>query len=113
MTKQISSIPVLLWVVCYTLWLLFFASGLWLVVQMRLVLLGLGRLTPANYWILSAVDRYAILLLGLVWLILAFVLEAYLRGGVVKGIFWSRVGRVTVGIVGFLALTTGLQFLLG
>jgi hypothetical protein len=113
MTKKIQSVPVLLWAICYTLWLLFFATGFWLIIQVRLVLMALGRLTPANHWILGAVDRYALLLLGVVWLILVFVLEAYLRGGVHKGIFWSRVGRVVVWLVGFLVLMTGLQFLLG
>ena len=112
MTNPIQSVPILLWAICYTLWFVFFAAGLWLIVQIRLALLALGQLTPANHWILSAVDRYALLLLGVVWLVLAFALEAYLRGGVHNGVFWPRTGRVTACFVGFLALTTLLQLLL-
>jgi len=112
MTKRTQTFPVLLWATCYTLWLLFFAAGFWLMLRIRLVLLGLGRLASANHWILSAVDRYALLLLGVVWLVLALALEAYLRGGVQKGIFWSRARRTVLWMVGLLAFTTAAAFVL-
>lgn len=113
MTRRTQSASVLLWAACYILWTLLFAAGFFLTTQVRAVFTGLAELTPANYWMISAVDRYALLLLGVVWLVLALVLEAYLRGGVQKGIFWPRAGRVVLWVVGLLAVTTLAQFLLG
>lgn len=113
MTNRTHPAPVLLWAACYVLWILLFASGFFLITQARALFAGLAELTPANYWIISAVDRYALLLLGVVWLVLALALEAYLRGGVQKGIFWARAGRVVLWVVGLLAVTTLAQFLLG
>lgn len=113
MTKQTPSPSLLLWAACYALWTLLFAVGFWLIFQTRLVLMALAGLTPANHWVLSAVDRYAVLLLGAAWLVLALAGEAYLRDGVHKGIFWSRAGRATFWLVGFAGLTTLVQLLLG
>ena len=112
MTKQTPSPSLLLWAACYLLWTILFAVGFWLIFQTRLALMALGELTPANYWILSAADRYAVLLLGAAWLVLALAGEAYLRDGVHKGIFWSRAGRASAWLLGFAALTTLAQLLL-
>lgn len=112
MTKQTQSAPVWLWAACYALWTALFLSGFILIGQVRSVLTGLGELTPANYWMISAADRYALLLLGVVWLVLALALEAYLRAGVQKGLFWSRAGRVVLWVAGLLVVTTAAQYLL-
>lgn len=112
MTKQTQSVPVWLWAACYALWIALFLSGFFLIGQVRSVLTSLGELTPANYWMISAADRYALLLLGVVWLVLTLALEAYLRAGVHKGLFWPRAGRVVLWVVGLLAVTSAAQYLL-
>lgn len=112
MSKHTQSAPLWLWAVCYALWTALFGAGFFLIAQIRLVLTALGGLTSANYWMISAADRYAVLLLGAIWLVLALALEAYLRGGVNLGVFWPRAGRVIAWTVGCLAATTVGQWLL-
>lgn len=62
-------------------------------------------------WIHSALDRFGILILGVVALAFVFVCEHYYREGVEKGEFWKRFLIVTGGELILLILVTGVSLL--
>lgn len=96
------------YIAVYAVWVAFFVAGFWLIPQVRILLLDLAGLTPANRWILSAIDRYATLLLGLIWLVIVLYVEHYLRTAVEAGRLGRRILRVVLWFVGFaLAIFAG------
>lgn len=99
-----------LYVVCYTLWLGFCALSMWTVLRFRDVLLLL--LPVVGPWAMGAVDKFGLLIFGLIALIWIFYIEDYLRSGVEIGKLWQRLGRVTVVHALALALAYALQFLI-
>ena len=102
-----------LYLACYVAWGLLSALGLWLVLLWRINLIDLVVLLRLGPWILGALDKFGVFLLGLIWLACVIVLEGYLRGGVEKGLLWHRSGRVFLVEVVLVGISLGLQWLLG
>jgi hypothetical protein len=98
---------VLNYVACYLIWFVYGALSLWTILQYRNALLGL--LPIIGPWVMGAVDKFGILILGLLALIWVLYLENYLRTGVEIGRFWRRalIAGAVQGIV--LAIAMGLQ----
>ena len=94
-------------------WGLLSALGLWLVLLWRINLIDLVVILRLGPWILGALDKFGVFLLGLIWLACVIVLEGYLRGGVEKGLLWHRSGRVFLVEVVLVGISLGLQWLLG
>ena len=84
---------------CYIVWLALGALGFWLLLALRINLFDLAVYLRLNAWQVRAVGQSAVYMLGLVWFAGLFVLEAYLRNGVVRGQLWSRIGRVALAML--------------
>lgn len=97
----------LTYIACYVIWLAYGALSLWTVLQVRNALLGL--LPVIGPWVMGAVDKFGILILGLIALIWVLYLEHYLRTGVDVGRFWRRVLIAGAGQVIVLAVAMGFQ----
>ncbi|HXF62953.1 MAG TPA: hypothetical protein VNK95_15115 [Caldilineaceae bacterium] len=97
---------VLLSVVCYLLWFVLSGAILWLVFQVRGLLVAGMMWLRFNPWAVRAFDRWGIFLLGMIALVAIFWLEGYLRSGVEQGRFWPRAGWFVLifGAVAALAL---------
>lgn len=103
---------VLLYVACYLWWIALSALGLWLLFQVRTNLVDFAIWLQLNPWVPRTVDRFAIYLLGLLWLGGVIGLEGYLRRGVEQEQLWVRVGRILVMLLIIGAISYGLQLLL-
>ncbi|GIV77758.1 hypothetical protein FKZ61_011380 [Litorilinea aerophila] len=101
----------LLYASCYGAWLVTAGLALWLMLLLRINLLDLSMWLDVGPWVMGAVDKFGIVLLGLFWLIAAMAMEAYFRLGVSKGQLWPRVGRVLGVEVLLIALSYLLQWL--
>ena len=97
------------YVACYAIWLAYGALSFWTILEYRDALLSL--LPVIGPWVMGAVDKFGLLLFGLVALIWVLYLEHYLRTGVEVNRFWRRVLIVGAaqGIV--LGVAVGLQAL--
>lgn len=98
-----------LYVACYVLWVAFSALGILTMFSLRDNLLSL--LPIVGPWIMGGLDKFGILLLGLVWLAYVIFLEHYLRQGIELKRFWQRVVLIAVIQAGVLAISYGLQLL--
>ena len=83
-----------LYLACYALWLGLCARGGWLIVQARDTSVALAFWFRLNPWQLRAVDQFGVVTFGLIWLVAIFVIEHYLRQGVLKNRLWARATRV-------------------
>ncbi len=110
-TRQGTSL-VLRYVACYALWLVLAALSLWLMLQLRINLIDAVVFFDWGPWVLGALDKFGILLLGLGWLVFVLFAEHYLRAGVEQQRLFPRTARVAVWVVGALALSYGLQLLM-
>jgi len=86
---------VLGYVLCYLLWVVSAALGFLGLLVGRGLLIGLFSLTRANRWVLSAIDKFGLLILGLICLGFVIFCESYYREGVEESKLWKRFGLVT------------------
>lgn len=83
-----------LYIVCYVLWFGFVALSMWTVLQWHNALYVF--LPIVGPWVFIAIDKFGVLLFGLVAVAWLIYVENYLRVGVGKGLFWRRVGRIAL-----------------
>jgi hypothetical protein len=94
----------------YAVWLVLSAGIVWLMVQTRINLLDIALLLRLGPWIHVVIDRFGILLLGIISMGFIVFLEYYLRMGMLRGQFWSRVVRALFVVAVLLAFTYAFQF---
>lgn len=96
------------YIVCYLLWILICAIGMWLIFLIRRNLVEDIFFLRVNAWQLSAIDRWAVFVMGTAWVVAVFLVEGYLRNGVEQGKLWRRAGRV----LGIQMLLVGISLLI-
>jgi len=77
-------------------WLLLSAPGVWFFLSIRDSLFNLNVLLHLNPWAVRAIDRWMIFLFGLLWLVVVFTVEGYLRTAIAKGRLRERIWRVVI-----------------
>ena len=103
---------VLNYVSCYVIWIAYGALSLWTILQYRDAVLTL--LPVIGPWVMGAVDKFGLILFGLIALIWMLYLEHYLRTGVEARRFWRRaliagIGQgIVLGVAIVLQILTGL-----
>ena len=107
-----STRQALTYALCYLMWVVSAALGLFDLVISRGLLMSLITLVSANRWVLSSIDRFGLILLGIAWLAFVIALEGYYRSGVDKGDLARRVGRVIAAELSVLALAYIVPFLI-
>ena len=103
---------ILLYVLCYLLWIVSTALGVLDMILIRELLGRLSVLLTADIWLSVVVDKFALLTLGLVWIAFAIAGESYYRKGVGKGDLVRRFGRVTVAELSVPVLAYIVSFLI-
>ena len=83
-----------LYLLCYLLWLGVGVVSVWTALQFREALLLL--LPIVGPWVMGAVDKFGLLILGLAAIVWIFFVEDHLRSGVQSGKFPRRVLRVAL-----------------
>jgi hypothetical protein len=102
----------LAYALCYLMWAVSAALGVLAMIFSRGLLVSVFALTPANRWILSAVDKFGLILLGLAWLVFVIAVESYYRNGVDGGDLARRFGLVTAVELSVTALAYVLPLLI-
>ena len=64
---------------CYILWIVTAALGIMDILLARRLLLEIAIALHVNPWAHSAIDKFGLVILGIGWLILTWVVEAYYR----------------------------------
>lgn len=98
-----------LYLACYLFWFALSAATVWTLLQFRNALLGL--LPVIGPWRMAAVDKFGVLILGLVAMGWIIFLEDYLRKSVQSDRFWRRVWRIALIHLVVLGVAYGLQAL--
>jgi len=86
----LSQPSLLQYVICYAVWLVLSAMIIWLMVQLRLNLLDITLLLNLGPWAHLLIDRWGLVVLGILAMGAIVVLEHYLRTGLAKKRFWPR-----------------------
>lgn len=94
-------------------WLLLSASGLWFFFTLRNMLFDLGVLLQLNPWALRGIDRWGIFVFGMIWIVVIFFLEGYLRTAIDKNKLWIRLRQVVLILGGVAILLQGSQWVIG
>jgi hypothetical protein len=93
-------------------WLLFTAVGLWLMFEIRSVIVELMILAKFNPWMVRGWDRWAIYMLGLAWFVGLMWIDHYLRTAIGKKRLWRNIGRVATIETIMVAVVFGLGLLI-
>ena len=97
---------------CYLAWGVFSAGGFWSLIRLREILVALFFLAGVAAKLIPVLDRFGLVLLGLVWIAGIGALESYLRSGLRAGELRSRIMRVAAIEGGFLGFSYALQWVL-
>ena len=93
------------YVVDMVLLLLYGGITMWLLFSIRDNLVNLSLALRVNPWVLRAIDRFGIFLLGLSWLAAFILIENYFRVGVQKRTLLRRAGK-TFAVIALLCLAS-------
>jgi hypothetical protein len=102
----------LTYALCYLLWIVSVAFGLFDLIISRELLLNIFALVGANLWVLSVIDKSGLFILGLAWLVFAIASENYYRKGVGESDLARRFGLVIAAELSVPALAYIVSFLL-
>ncbi|HMO59649.1 MAG TPA: hypothetical protein PKA05_17815 [Roseiflexaceae bacterium] len=101
------------WVACYLIWLVICIFGGYTISLILPLLLEIALALEANQWVGRAVRQLALPVLGLIWLLLIFWSEHYLRTAIGHGLLWRRTIRILTTLITLLAIITAAGYLIG
>ena len=103
-------------ILSYAAWLLFWvilsATGFWLMLEIRGLIVELMIVAQLNPWAVRGFDRWIIFVLGLGWFIALLWIEHYLRTGIDRGRLWRNIGYVALVQAIITAVIFGIRFLI-
>ena len=82
------------YLLAYLLWAVVGGLGLVALARLRDAVLHLAVVARWSPWVFGFVDKTALILLGLAWLVLILVCEAYFRAGAQRGDLLRRFARI-------------------
>lgn len=99
---------------CYVLWFVTAAVGIACILIARRLLLEIAIALNVNPWTHGAIDKFGLVILGIGWLILTWVVEAYYRKAAAENIrkLLRYFAVVTVSQIAFGGLAYLVTFLL-
>ena len=97
---------------CYLAWGVLAAGGFWSLMRLREIVVALFFLAGTAAKLIPVLDRFGLVLLGLVWIAGIGALESYLRSGLHAGRLGRRIVQVAAIEGGFLGLSYALQWIL-
>ena len=81
-------------VMVYILWVIVILLALWMLITARGAVNVVYIVLTWNRWVLRAIDRWSLLLLGVFWLVGVIISEDYFRKGAEKGDLYKRFAKV-------------------
>jgi hypothetical protein len=99
----------LLYVACYVIWFALCAATFVLIVNLRSNMLDVVSLTGGRQEMAGLVDRFGIILLGVLFIVVILVMEHKLRTGIEKGLLWKRALIGTAILVGTILISNALH----
>lgn len=99
------------YVACYVIWFALCALMFVLIVNLRSNMLDLVSLTGGGREMAGLVDRFGIILLGVLFIVVILVMEHKLRTGIEKGLLWKRAIIGAAILVGAIVISNALHFL--
>ena len=96
-------------VLCYAIWIALSLFAFWVGWQFRTNLMDLLYVLRAHPFVVSAVDKFGLVILAIFALGYIIGLEHYFRVGLEKGKFWPRALKVAVIELVALVISTALQ----
>lgn len=92
-------------------WIGLSGIGLWLMFELRSLVVELMILAQLNPWAVRGFDRLGIYILGLIWFIFLMWNDHYLRTGMGKKQLWRNIGRVAAVQAALVAIIYGTRFI--
>ncbi len=103
-------------ILAYAIYLLFWlalsATGFWLIMEIRQLIVELMIMAELNPWAVRGYDRGIIFVLGLGWFISLMLIEHYFRTGVARGRLWHNIRYVASVQAIAAAVVYGIRFLI-
>jgi hypothetical protein len=96
----------------YLVWLTLSGVAIWLVLRYRISWLSFIIRFNVDPFVVTAMDRFGIIFVGVATIGLIAFIEAYLRKGFERGIFLKKFGRVTLVLIAVFYLSLGLELIL-
>jgi hypothetical protein len=97
---------------CYLAWGVLSAGGLWSLIRLREMVVALYFLAGVAAKLIPVLDRFGLVLLGLVWIAGIGALETFLRSGLGAGRLGRRIVQIAAIEGGFLGLSYALERIL-
>lgn len=88
-------------ILVYVLWAILIVLALWCLIEARAAVNILYIVLTWNRWVLRAVDRWSLLLMGMLWLAGIIFAEAYLQRGAENGLLFKRFVILAGSILAF------------
>jgi len=82
-------------VLSYLLWIISTALGILIMLKSLELLSSVFGLISGNRWVHSALDRFGVLILGLMCLVFVLFCEHYYQQGASENKLWRRFGLIT------------------
>lgn len=96
------------YILVYAGWLALFALSLWLVFLLQ-NLVHDWLFLRTNAWRLRFASQWSIFVLGIPWILYAFLTEGYLRNGIARGDVLRRLRKVGTPLLLLIALSWGIR----
>lgn len=100
------------YILVYAGWIVLFALSLWLVFLLQSNLVDDLFFMRTNAWRLRFVSQWSIFVLGIPWILYAFLTEGYLRNGIARGDVLRRLRKVGTPLLLLIALSWSLRLVL-
>ena len=100
------------YVLCYLFWIVSVGLGLLDMILIRELLGQFSDLLVADIWICVVVDKFALLILGLIWIAFTIVSENHYRKGISEGDLVRRFALVTAAELSVPVLAYVMPFLI-
>jgi len=91
-------------------WLLLSLPGIWFFIVVQKSLFQISVIMKLNPWAVRAVEQWGVFLFGIIWIVVIFTLEGYLRTALAKNRLWQRVQRVVLLELLFAAMLLLVQW---
>ncbi|MCC6453562.1 MAG: hypothetical protein IT328_01330 [Caldilineaceae bacterium] len=103
---------ILAYAIYFLFWLAFTASGLWLMLEIRALIVELMIVAGLSPWQVRGFDRWSIFVLGLGWFIALMWMEHYLRVAVERGRLWRNIAYLAASQAIVVAVIFAIRFLI-
>lgn len=93
------------WILAYAGWIVLFLLGLWLVFLLQRNIVEDLFFNRVNPWQLRGLGQWSVYVFGAIWLVYVFLIEGYLRQGLLQGNLYRRLVKAGVPLLALIGLS--------